>query len=1067
MRKMVLLLIFALTTAVKAGELSGLKDNIWLYLPFDGALKGEPEEKIFEVNFGANMEDIRRKKSSVSPVFVKGKSGKAIELTGNLLRYVYDNSDFPVKEGSLMFWFRPYNSEIEKTGFLFHENWASFAVQMSGTRILAYYTSDHRKILIYDMKTHSDIWKGNWHFLVLNWKDEKRELYFNGKKVVEMDDVPVISSPTITFDLGFLAPGGGRKDPVGFANAAMDEVTILNRMLRADEVKTIWEEKDRSILQLTGSGLTIELPRKVFLRGEKIPVKLHYLRKGIEARISLQDENKKTYLLSTLRLPKDSFVIDTDELKPGSLRITAELIDEKVLAGMDSQEVVDKTFKDITIRQFKKPEFPVGIGGHILLPEKILDYYKNNHISFITQNGPPAYGFIKSLDEAYSRGIAYYPNLNIISVWTGGFGNLKEEPWFIYDEGKRRYVVNPERAFEYLQTLVPVEGKVEEGLTSSASPFSPVAWGMMEKKLREVMKAAGDHPGLQFVSFQDEVPLRTTRKDGEVYLGDYSFYALKHFEEQTGIKGPVWPPDAPEGTIFRDEEPYLKWMEVIGLPRDFTCMAFDGLYKKLASVVKEYRQDIIAVNYSGGEYGYLDMVGDWNYPYIWGPGLWGGGRGHGLLDYKFDLHRARQKVTPKKPLMALLGWWSADMSQQPDWWINEFRLNTVIALSKGVSGLEWFYPKAGETGYLSNEAGRKEFERWTHWLYKYGPVFKHLRFKEGGEVGVLWSETDRAGRMRKLSGWGRISPDITYTALRIAGATPYLVTDDMVKAGVLKDYDGLVLLDVDYSSERIWDEIKRFAASGKKVFYDATTVLYPEGAVPLKFRYDERTQGKVYPLSGKDYPEINMQGLVYQAEKIEEVLPETLRDKKIKLSNSDYVTPNWLYGGNGEYLFLINYNWKEGQKVDVSLKKEKGYIYNFLTGEKVRLLEEDGWLKWSTDVEPGGWSVFLISPSEIGGLKLTSSYKSPVISFSAGLKDKTGKDLSIPLPLQIKVVSPEGVSLPYTQPVSLDDTGHYKQEVKLSSLMDAPGRYRIEIEEVVTGVTAINEVNVTFKKTKE
>ena len=532
-------------------------------------------------------------------------------------------------------------------------------------------------------------------------------------------------------------------------------------------------------------------------------------------------------------------------------------------------------------------------------------------------------------------------------------------------------------------------------------------------------------------------------------VGDYSYPALRHFEKVTGIKGPVWPPDKAAGTVFPDDEPYLKWKNTIGLVGDTTGEGFDRVYQRLAAVIKEKRPDIKASNYSGGEYGYLDAVADWQYPYIWEPRLSWGGSGHGLLDFCFDRHRARQKEYPRKPLWALLGWWSVDMSKAgANWWLQDFRLNTEIALSKGVKMLEWFYPgDKGNEGYLGTPEGKTEFEKWCAWLYKNGPVFRYLEPPAKGTIAVLLSEINTAGKTRRAPGYA-VPYDLTLTALRIAGAEPILVTDDMVLQGALDSCSGLVLLDNDYSSQSVWKRIEDFAAQpGKTVFYDKSSALYPANATALDFSFKDRGP------KGAGNPQGYLVGLAYQSDSLRKILSDKLLSSRCQISGSDLVVPYWLEGGKATYLFLVNYDWKEAQKLKLSLNNG-GKLYDILSKQEVPL-------ESSLEIGPADWMVFVLLPQSVGGLQIEAKCKDKcTIEIVAVLKGADGKKLEAALPLDVKIISPDAIELPYAQPTAFDAQGEWKSSVRLSDLMDKPGVYRVEIEELMSGKKASAEVSV-------
>lgn len=1046
-------IVFLLAAVIGGGVCTGdllRREELWLYLGFDGILEPLTRHRAFDIKFGATMDELRTGKPSPKPIFVKGVCGQGLDLpAGNLLSYVLDLKGFPRLEGSLVLWFKPHNPLSKTNGFLFYAAWASFAINISSSQMLLYYTSDHRKFLKVDLLPILERRREKWHLLVLSWKAGKRAVYLDGELVAKAQGIPLYGEKYLSprWDFGFLRPGGARTEPVGFINASIDEFAVLRKFLKEEDAGELLENRGKSLLEFLKVRFVLELPRRVYLRGDKIEPRLRYFGRGSKVKFLALNQEEE-YLLEEGR-PGEPDSLDTNLLRPGTYILRVDYL--------DGERLIDSASEEITVRQFRQPQFPLGVGGSMSYGKETLEYLQRNHISFVSSNGPPEYGFKKWLDHNYRYGVALFPNLNIFSLYTRVYEPFKKEPYFVYSAKGRKYVVaRPPIAFYCMQAVVQLGGRTEDGLVSGGgSPFSPVAWEMMTARLDRIMKDAGDHPGFQYISFEDERPFQQSKKNSTIYIGDYSYHAIRYFEEKTGLKGPVWPPEAPEGTIFPDSHPYLKWKEIIGMPMDFTTPGIDRAYARLAQEVKKYRPDILVTNYSGAEYGYLDAVTDWRYPYIWSPGLWGGGRGHAYLDFEFDLHRARQRVERKKPLWALLGWWSDDMSKAPSWWIRDFRLNTEIAIAKGVKLIMWFNAGSEPSGFLKTAEGRREFERWTEWLYRYGPFLSELERDEGGNVAVLWSETDRAGKVRKLRPPPRFS--FTYTALRLAGAEPYIVTDEDVLRGKLEDYHALVLLDIDYSSESIWSQIKLFASTpGKKVFYGAETSLCPRGSIPLGFSYNQKAKKE-----GSTYPELNLLTLAEQAHKLASRLPKEFVHRRVRISGSDFVAPYFLKAGSGRMLFLINYDWRRGQRVEVSLLEPPAVLYDLIEGSHLRIQSKGEHLQWEASLPPGGWRVYAILPEKPTRIRLDVVYnaKNHTISLSAQLLGRK-KVLPLPLPVSVELLGPDGEILPYTRPESFNPAGRFDTVIQLSNLMDKQGKYTIRLRELVTGLRANERLKV-------
>ena len=62
--------------------------------------------------------------------------------------------------------------------------------------------------------------------------------------------------------------------------------------------------------------------------------------------------------------------------------------------------------------------------------------------------------------------------------------------------------------------------------------------------------------------------------------------------------------------------------------------------------------------------------------------------------------------------------------------------------------------------------------------------------------------------------------------------------------------------------------------------------------------------------------------------------------------------------------------------------------------------------------------------------------------------------LKAPLPFRFRILAPDGSELPSGRASSFNAEGKWEEEVLLSSLMDPPGEYTFEIEELASGTKA-------------
>lgn len=1005
----------------------------WLHVVFeDGGSRVFPDERF----------DIRHNESFTNGIGVAIKP-----LDGGV--------SFPVQRGSALVWFRPHRPLDSSDQWLLFGGWAGFDIHIQANRLIAYATSDHRHHLNLPLPSRGAEWSERWHLLVMSWDGTRVDVNLDGHRIGSRDGVKPIVDPPGLLHIGLLPAAPGRPSRGAF-DGRIAELAILNHVLRDEEQQAIHEagpgEAHRHLFSEAGVGATLKMPRLAWVRGESANVQLRPQADGERMRLWAHIEGASTtapVLLWQGPVQPIDAQFDTHQLRPGSYRLVADI-------GPASQAhaLPSSTSVPLRILPSLPTEFPVGIDGLVGYPDEILKSASEWGLSFVSAGSVQPENLHSTLERLSGFGLSFFPNLNIHHQ------KSMDLPGNGYFDATGKGTSTLTR--DVLQTLVHHGDETFTPFSwSLGSPFSPVARKAMRDRLDRLLDAAGDHPGLLAVSFDDEYMYRvgTDSASGLRYYGDYSAAARRYFADANGGQAVApFPPNAPPGTVFPDNLPYFRWRDIIGMPGDPTTAGLSKSWAILADQIRSTRPSVVATTWSGGEHGEVDVVMDYAYPVIWEP------RphftlGHGRLDFIIDRHRARQRHPEQRPVWGLLGWWSHDLSNQPDWCVEDFRLNTVLALAKGVKGINWHTtwppPKDSSrpgSGLLSRPDLRDELIHWTGWLKRQGPMYARLVPPGSGNVAVLWSEDDRAGKVYREN--QPLQLHWFYAAMRAAGYSVSLVTDDDVAAGELDNYDALVLTDFDFASESLWHGIQTFAATPRKrVIVDQGTALRPGNAIVLPFHHGQRGDRHT------DYRRHEMPPAEYQAwmtNQLRQALVGQVEQAALTVQGSDYVAPYLLDSPDGRLLTLVNYNLTEPQRVTVSHQSgDFPWIYDVDSGPKVRnAFRRSSHRGWTVEVPKAGAARFLLLNRPVANIDATLSVTNHDFVVRVAVVGSDAGAIRFPFPIKVALRDPAGnLVTPYTYYSAVDAaTGRLELRIPRSQQMDGDGVWSVSAEELLLGL---------------
>jgi hypothetical protein len=406
------------------------------------------------------------------------------------------------------------------------------------------------------------------------------------------------------------------------------------------------------------------------------------------------------------------------------------------------------------------------------------------------------------------------------------------------------------------------------------------------------------------------------------------------------------------------------------------------------------------------------------------------------------------------------------MSKGPSHCVEDFRLNTIMSLTKGDESITWFTLWQG--GILSREDLKDEMIRWAGWIHRYGPMFKRFQVKPSKKMAVLLSEENIAGHIAHTgSGIHTFEASSFYPALRVAGVPVDVVTDEQVKAGILKEYEALVLYSFNYAGRSLWNKIEEFArTTGKLVFVDKATVLRPEKSTEIPFN----ALGSA-PAQGvekfKDIPYYGTRNMAWMAGQLRNIVTPKLNPSQLRVSGSDLVSPFWLYSrgkGRGKLLILVNYDTTRAHSVEVYLEAPTDTVVQELEGGKEIAFSTASQpvMIWKTDVGPADWKVYWVYEGRLESFNVKAEYGEGEFRIRCSVTDNNMQPLMSGLPVKVELLGPDGKEVEaYRRYTALkSDTGRLNLSIPRANLMDKGGAWTARVTDMLTGRQATVRFNM-------
>lgn len=232
--------------------------HAWLLDDKDPVLKDLIPEVSFYVGFddgtgdGDMSEGDNKAKVEGAPIFEKGVSGKAFR--GATFRYAVEKNLVVTKPGSLSFWIAAHQwrrgneedllpffmTDYKGDGYLGIERQGQIIkdgklIRAAGLLMWFHYFKD---IPNQSPMCGCDWKEGEWHFLVVNWRGPKWELFVDGTKQFDLQLPRALKQEELSKQ--FLVAGNG----------LVDEFTICRRPLTAAEVSRLYQAGEAALASL-------------------------------------------------------------------------------------------------------------------------------------------------------------------------------------------------------------------------------------------------------------------------------------------------------------------------------------------------------------------------------------------------------------------------------------------------------------------------------------------------------------------------------------------------------------------------------------------------------------------------------------------------------------------------------------------------------------------------------------------------------------------------------------------------------------------------------------------------
>jgi hypothetical protein len=444
----------------------------------------------------------------------------------------------------------------------------------------------------------------------------------------------------------------------------------------------------------------------------------------------------------------------------------------------------------------------------------------------------------------------------------------------------------------------------------------------------------------------------------------------------------------------------------------------------------------------------------------------------------------REQGHANTPIWPLIGWFQF---QAPEWTGNHIAAQSRMCLAEGAASIwltimYWYDDQGRFKRNLFHGADHlaPAVREIGELLRRFGPALIRVQ-PVSYPVAVLTSRTteiyqrviDPAAIAAAKARGGYLEDawehaeaiGLAFPALLQAGLPAEIVTEEEIGRGALKNYGALVLIDQKYARQSVCDRVNEFAAGGGVVFADKASPVRPAAAKDLPF--DSALPARLSEMGLRAKNTISSDRLDIVMERftglqrewallaqpiVDKNLPAALR---VVESRNPEIVVRLGRNGDVDYVYLLSTDVRKAQTGAVSARVRGRFAYDFLAGATAPLAVVASRLQAQTELAPGGWQVYAVTPEPLAGLMAEAVFAGGEATVTATVHDAAGKAVNGAFPIQITVSGPRGDVLPYGG--GFGTAGGRLVHRFRPALNDPSGTWKISVTNLTTGHSATTE----------
>ncbi len=384
---------------------------------------------------------------------------------------------------------------------------------------------------------------------------------------------------------------------------------------------------------------------------------------------------------------------------------------------------------------------------------------------------------------------------------------------------------------------------------------------------------------------------------------------------------------------------------------------------------------------------------------------------------------------------------------------------------KGIMYHGWqsLVPTESRSAYrLTNDRTRDELARLARTIIQpLGPTLKQIP-DPPTDVAFLESFTSQMFARRGTYGWNHSWAGDVYHVLMYAQLQPRILYEESLLDGGLQGVRVLVMPDCDVLPRSVVDAVTQFQQGGGIIIGDAE--LCP--AIKPDFILSRIARTKK-----ADVDKAQLQEL---AKKLRRWLDQRYQ-RPADSSNPDVLVRRRRFAST-DYVFAVNDRRTFGTYVGqyglvmedglpssakISLRHDRGYVYDLVSGQAINATLSDNRLEWSCDLGPCQGRIWMITQRPIRQVDISApetSRRGDTIEVHIAVTDGS-KPVDAVVPLEVRIIDPEGAAAEFS--------GYYGAADGTATIRcdfapnDRLGVWQIEVGELASGKRSATYIHLT------